>query len=173
MEKSHCGGCSVPQCVPQCSPLSTRPRLQCSLQRVIGLVQGLWLLWHCQPSPGLLQVTLLCHKEPAVLDQQDQPLQLSQPFANDTDWGGPTRSPPCGPGAAEHQLPHARDSEPAPRPWLRASLTLCRSGKACLPECCSQQEGALPLAWLQGQFSLLYLNHFKISNYPTETNRYC
>ena len=65
---------------------------KCSLQWVIGLVWGLWLLLHYQSwiltkSPLGYPAVALCHEDPAALDLQDWSLHTLQQFIDRVDVG--------------------------------------------------------------------------------------
>lgn len=65
---------------------------KCSLQWVVGLVWGPWLLEHYQywmPTGSFLRypVVALCHGDPAAFLLQDQPLLTLQQFTGDADAG--------------------------------------------------------------------------------------
>jgi hypothetical protein len=96
---------SVSHSIPLCHNIFT---CKCSLQWVIGLVQGLWLLWYHQyhilprtpPSPPVVAV---CHGDLAALEQQDCPFYTAQQFADNVDLGvGQLKAlGPCGSWAGQ------------------------------------------------------------------------
>lgn len=65
---------------------------KCSLQRVVGLVRGLWFLLHYQcwaltGTPIGCPVVALWHGGPAALSQQDQSLHMLQQVTDGMDIG--------------------------------------------------------------------------------------
>lgn len=81
------------------------PHITCkgSVQWLIGLLQGLWLLWYHQSwvltgTPPSYPVVPLCHGDPVVLHQQDRPLHSQTIHRWCRFLGGPTQNPVSGPG---------------------------------------------------------------------------
>ena len=72
------------------SPFAQNRFNEWSLQCITGLVQGLWLLLHCQywiltRTPLGFLVVGLCHGDPVALGLQDQPLHVLQQFIDGVD----------------------------------------------------------------------------------------
>jgi hypothetical protein len=85
MEAAGCS--SVFHTIPLCPHFFT---CKCSLQGVIGLVCGLWLLLHHQywfltRTPLRYSVVALCHGDLAALDLQGQTLHALQKFTDRID----------------------------------------------------------------------------------------
>lgn len=65
---------------------------KCSLQRVIGLVRGLWFLLHHQywaltGTPLRFPVVALCHGDTGALGLPDMPLHKLQQITDGVDLG--------------------------------------------------------------------------------------
>jgi hypothetical protein len=82
---SHCGSCSVVQCVPQCTHLSTHPYLQ-MLSAVSHWSITLSIL-DSHGTPVRYPVVVLCHRDPAALDLQDPSFHMLQLIIDGVDAG--------------------------------------------------------------------------------------